>query len=56
MEDINGKVTDHGVILKVEDIAWAGRQLWDSDTAFRICFVTPLAITLTDRLLIRELS
>jgi beta-xylosidase len=36
MEDIeNGKVTDHGVILKVEDIPWAGRQLWDSDVAFR---------------------
>jgi hypothetical protein len=22
---------DEGIILKVEDIAWAGRQLWDSD-------------------------
>lgn len=27
----NGEITDHGVILKVEDIAWAGRQLWDND-------------------------
>lgn len=36
MEDIeNDKVTDHDVILKVEDIPWAGRQLWDSDAAFR---------------------
>lgn len=26
-----GEITDHGVILKVEDIAWAGRQLWDND-------------------------
>jgi len=29
----NGKVTDHGVILDVKDIPWAGRQLWDSDVA-----------------------
>lgn len=27
----NGEITEHGVILKVEDIAWAGRQLWDND-------------------------
>ncbi len=27
----NGEITDHGVILQVEDIAWAGRQLWDND-------------------------
>jgi hypothetical protein len=26
-----GEITDHGVILQVEDIAWAGRQLWDND-------------------------
>ena len=24
-------LTDHGVVLKVEDIPWAGRQLWDCD-------------------------
>ena len=24
-------LVDHGVILKVEDIPWAGRQLWDCD-------------------------
>ncbi|MCL1868460.1 MAG: glycoside hydrolase family 43 protein [Paludibacter sp.] len=29
----NGNPTDHGVILSVDDIAWAGRQLWDSDVA-----------------------
>ena len=29
----NGEVTDHGVVLEVKDIPWAGRQLWDSDTA-----------------------
>ena len=34
MDDVeNGKVTDHGVILEVKDIPWAGRQLWDSDVA-----------------------
>jgi hypothetical protein len=26
-------VTDHGVVLKVADIPWAGRQLWDNDVA-----------------------
>lgn len=31
----NGEVTDHGVMLRTEDIPWAGRQLWDSDVAFR---------------------
>ena len=29
----NGVLTDHGVILDVKDIPWAGRQLWDSDVA-----------------------
>ncbi|NLT03039.1 MAG: family 43 glycosylhydrolase [Bacteroidales bacterium] len=31
----NGPVTDHGVVLKVADIPWAGRQLWDNDVAFK---------------------
>ena len=36
MEDVeNGTVTDHGVVLDVKDIPWAGRQLWDSDVAFK---------------------
>ncbi|WP_185144250.1 glycoside hydrolase family 43 protein [Dysgonomonas alginatilytica] len=35
MQDINGEVTDHGVVLTVKDIPWAGRQLWDSDVAFK---------------------
>lgn len=30
-DPMTGKVTDHGVILSVEDIPWAGRQLWDCD-------------------------
>jgi len=33
MDDIEGKVTDHGVILDIKNIPWAGRQLWDSDVA-----------------------
>lgn len=36
LEDVeNGEVTNHGVVLSVEDIPWSGRQLWDSDTAFK---------------------
>ena len=32
--DINNEpLTDHGVVLKVSDIPWSGRQLWDSDVA-----------------------
>jgi hypothetical protein len=30
-----GKWVDHGVILKVSDIPWAGRQLWDNDVAYK---------------------
>lgn len=28
-------LTDHGVVLKVSDIPWSGRQLWDCDVAYR---------------------
>lgn len=36
LDDIEkGEVTDHGVALAVKDIPWAGRQLWDSDCAFK---------------------
>ncbi len=28
---MNGEVTDHGVILDVKDVAWAEKQMWDSD-------------------------
>lgn len=35
MEDIGSEVVDHGVALTVKDIPWAGRQLWDSDVAFK---------------------
>jgi GH35 family endo-1,4-beta-xylanase len=30
---MQGEVTDHGVALAVEDVPWAGRQLWDNDVA-----------------------
>lgn len=33
MDDIEGEVTDHGVVLDTQDIPWAGRQLWDCDVA-----------------------
>lgn len=32
-DPMNGEIVDHGVILKVADIPWAGRQLWDCDVA-----------------------
>ena len=33
MKDAEGDVTDHGVVLDVKKIPWAGRQLWDCDVA-----------------------
>lgn len=30
---MNGEIKDHGVVLQIEDIPWAGRQLWDCDVA-----------------------
>ncbi|MCF2550914.1 glycoside hydrolase family 43 protein [Bacteroides caecigallinarum] len=30
---MHGEITDHGVALRVADIPWAGRQLWDCDIA-----------------------
>ncbi|MDR2119182.1 MAG: glycoside hydrolase family 43 protein [Tannerellaceae bacterium] len=35
MDFVGGDVTDHGPVLKVSDIHWAGRQLWDCDVAYR---------------------
>jgi hypothetical protein len=36
LDDVEkGEVTDHGVALDVKNIPWAGRQLWDSDCAFK---------------------
>ncbi|MCU4162757.1 glycoside hydrolase family 43 protein [Marinilabiliaceae bacterium A049] len=33
MDDIDGPVTDHGKVLDVKDVPWAGRQMWDTDVA-----------------------
>jgi len=35
MEDPEAEVIDHGVVLSTDDIPWAGRQLWDSDVAYK---------------------
>ncbi len=36
LEDVmEGEVTDHGVVLSVSQIKWAGRQLWDCDVAYK---------------------
>ncbi|MDR1763049.1 MAG: glycoside hydrolase family 43 protein [Dysgonamonadaceae bacterium] len=36
LDDVeNGVVTDHGKVLEVKNIPWAGRQLWDCDVAFK---------------------
>ena len=35
MEEVDGTIVDHGVVLRTEDIPWAGRQLWDNDVAYR---------------------
>jgi len=35
MESIVGEVTDHGVVLDVKNIPWAGRQLWDCDAVYK---------------------
>lgn len=34
MDSIDGVVTDHGVVLDVKNIPWAGRQLWAPDAAY----------------------
>jgi hypothetical protein len=35
LDSIDAEAVDHGVILAVTDIPWAGRQLWDSDVALK---------------------
>lgn len=34
MDEVGGKVTDHGVALDKKDIPWGGRQLWAPDAAY----------------------
>ncbi|KAL2070878.1 hypothetical protein VTL71DRAFT_13904 [Oculimacula yallundae] len=33
MDDVGSPVTDHGVVLSLGDIPWAGKQLWAPDAA-----------------------
>ena len=33
MDSIGGEVTDHGMALHVDDVPWAGRQMWAPDAA-----------------------
>ena len=33
MDSVGGPVTDHGVVLDVEDVPWASRQMWAPDAA-----------------------
>ena len=35
MESTDGKVTDHGIVLDVKQVPWAGRQMWAPDVAFK---------------------
>lgn len=35
MDNIGGKITDHGVALDIKNIPWAGRQLWAPDAAYK---------------------
>lgn len=34
LDEVGGKVTDHGVALKAEDVPWVSKQLWAPDAAF----------------------
>ena len=33
MDEIGGRVTDHGVALDIKNVPWAGRQMWAPDAA-----------------------
>jgi beta-xylosidase len=33
MDSVGGSVTDHGVVLDIKDVPWAGRQMWAPDAA-----------------------
>ncbi len=35
MDSIDGEVTDHGVALDITNVPWAGRQMWDTDAAYK---------------------
>jgi len=33
MDSVGGTITDHGVVLDIKDVPWAGRQMWAPDAA-----------------------
>src|SRR5262245_15211706 len=33
MDDVGGRVTDHGIALDIKNVPWAGRQMWAPDAA-----------------------
>ncbi len=35
MDSVEGEVTDHGVALDIKDVPWGGRQMWDTDAAYK---------------------
>jgi hypothetical protein len=35
MDSVGGEVTDHGKVLDIEDVPWAGRQMWAPDAAHK---------------------
>lgn len=35
MDRIGGEITDHGVALDIDDVPWAGRQMWAPDAAYK---------------------
>lgn len=35
MDEVGGKVTDHGAVLKTTDIPWASKQLWAPDASYK---------------------
>lgn len=35
LSEVGGKVTDHGIALKAEDIPWVSKQVWAPDAAFK---------------------
>jgi beta-xylosidase len=35
LDTVEGPTTDHGVVLKMEDVPWVSKQLWAPDAAFK---------------------
>lgn len=35
LDEIEGEVIDHGVVLDLKDVPWASRQMWDTDVAHK---------------------